>query len=203
MTGTMLRATSFLSAAAILAACGATPTATISTPAPTTAPAAADNLTGLGATDTAFNANHTYGSLGTIATPGTVYGPCFTRKDDGSKDCMFKAVRHGDGRVLAFSLDFQSDTPLAVAESDVIRQLPRDATYGPLMVQTHCAVWNFMSPTLASLLGTPPIGDKTGMVGVEFDSGPAASDPTVNTYNTNSVTRAIMSTTADLSGTAC
>ena len=115
---------------------------------------------------------------------------------------MFRAVHHGDGRVLAFSLDFQSGTTLDAAESEVVRQLPSDATYGPLMVQTHCALWNFTSPTLARLLGTSTIGDTTGMVGVEFNSGPAASDPTVNTYNISSIRSAIL-TTADVSGMGC
>jgi hypothetical protein len=109
---------------------------------------------------------------------------------------MFKAVRHGDGRVLAFTLDFQSGTSLADAESAVTRQLPSDATSGPLMAPRDCWLWSFTSPTLARLLAASPIVDTTGMVGVQFNSG-------AHIINTDSITTAVMTIAADASGAGC
>jgi hypothetical protein len=123
------------------------------------------------------------------------YGPVIPdpvsgQLSDGTN--QWSAVHHEAGRVLGFIYAMPAGTSQAAAMQQIMAQLPPDSiTTTPIKVLAPtpgtgsvCAVWNLRSPTLARLLGPPPIGDTAGDIGIVLST--AGPDLTM-TYNRNSV----------------
>ena len=160
------------------------------------APPSEDNLTGLGATDAAWNAHHpavhgvgaserTYGAF--VPIPGAPYGG----------DFQWSSVNHYAGRITGYVYSLPEGTSEATAEQAVMAQLPPDATTTLFTLQHDgmggtCAVWDLRSPTLVPLLGPPPNGDMAEEIGIELST----YDPEGPRYDPHNVDTATIGDTA-------
>jgi hypothetical protein len=118
------------------------------------------------------------------------------------------AVNHEAGRIIRFVYAMPEGTSQAAAMQQIMAQLPPDSvTTTPIKVLAPtpstgsvCAVWNLRSPTLARLLGPPPIGDTAGDIGIVFSTvGPDLT----KTYNPNSIDTAAVGDLAESLDSNC
>ena len=101
---------------------------------------------------------------------------------------QFIAVIETGGVIDGYIQEFPAGTSLAVAQSQIMKWLPPDATTsGPVALSDDgsCGVYNISSPTLAKVFATiPAIDDPSGVLGVEL----SYSSPTVrSTYDPNNI----------------
>jgi hypothetical protein len=198
-----------VAASLALAGCGSTGTTTTattsaSTPAtPGSAPPGA--WTGLGAKLADWAAAHPKNSSGCEETP--CYGEAVM--DSGKLTPEFSGVSTTEApayRVDGYRQAIADGTPLAVAQSDVLRLLPSDTRPTAFFV-THsasgsCASWNLKSATLGRWFAEsgPKVGDAQGALGVDFFAYNSSDEPS---YSSTSVSNAIVSIAPAQKGTSC
>lgn len=168
--------------AVLAAACGGSPSATtaVSTPTPrrsappTSLASAGPIVTGFGATEAAWNSNHTADSK---YAPGAVYDPDPNVRSGDRYD----ATMHTDGHVLGYTMNLPAGTTVDAAKAAVLREFPSDASIIWFVARDSCALLEVKSALLGSALGDPKIGDAEGMALIELDTvhpdGTSSYDP--------------------------
>ncbi|MCM3886136.1 hypothetical protein [Frankia sp. R82] len=145
-----------------------TPSATAASSAATAA-TTAEHLPGIGATKADWNASHVMDTHGTTV-PGCCFNPIPSlSKTAGENVDAYYTVNYAGNRVISYSMRF---VPISIdtANARVLAELPGDARTAWTRTLGTCRQSEFVSPTLARLLGPAPVGDTTGGVFVEFDS---------------------------------
>ncbi|ORT46894.1 hypothetical protein KBI5_22725 [Frankia sp. KB5] len=138
-----------------------------STPAAETAPV--EHLPGIGATRADWNASHVMDTHGTTV-PGCCFNPTPALATGGEPNVdAYYVVNYDANRVISYSMRFVP-APIGTVNAHVLAELPADTQMLWTRTLGTCRQSEFTSPTLARLLGPPPIGDTTGSVFVEFDS---------------------------------
>jgi|SRR5665213_112166 len=169
------------------------PAAATAAPTPTELPASFGYL---GATVAQFTAAHGADSgPGAICTAANAcFGPSLVNDESGPAPTYeFVNLSVDGGIVSGYSMSFATGTTIADAKAAVLAWLPRDTVTTLYQVDHNngsCVLWNLRSPTLASELGTPKIGDPQGELGVTL--GHVTSDQT-NLYDPNNVEHADIS----------
>lgn len=189
-----------VAALTLIAACGADPSsnsnsgtsspkasATSPRPSPTVV-GPADGLTGFGATNAAWEANHRADST---FDPGSAYNRA-TQFASPSEDPRFAdeyyGVSHDGGRVTNYYMKFPANTTIAKARARVLQELP-DAKPRWFAVKGTCAQTSLGSKRLA--LAVP---GSQGQVLVQFTSRVAADH-----YSPSDISTAILMLSADAS----
>ena len=156
-----------------------------------------------GATVEQFIAVHgvDHGPGAFCAAANVCFGPVVMNAESsfGSGDATtyeFTAVALDTGGIVdIYTQNFADSTPIGEAEAQVLHWMPLDTVAKPLVVDHNggsCGIWNLTSKTLAQELS--PLGDPTGVVGVEFEY----IDANLNvTYNPNNVQDASLADLAD------
>lgn len=148
-------------------------------PAPTPAAAA---ITGFGATDAAWEANH---AVDALYEAGTAYDPTPGLGPDPTNDDAYYAVLHDGGMVDGYYERVAGGSSIAVARQAALRELPADAKTLWFVSKPTCAQEELISATLGRALGNPAIGDPTGGVFVEFATETSAGDAGYSAKNAN------------------
>lgn len=104
-------------------------------------------LTGIGATKAAFAAHHQ-----ADPNPKLVPGCCFLPKEQSGGD-HFITVTYVKGRVFSYEIDYAPNAPLAIAESELGRELPSDAKLVSQVKKSECVMLQYRSATLAQIDG--------------------------------------------------
>jgi hypothetical protein len=133
------------------------------------APPSGPPVTGFGATDAAWNANHTPDS---DFDPGAVYNPDPSLPQvNGHPGADYTQVMHQDGHVLGYDYHFTNE-PIDQAKAQTLSQnFPSDAHTLWFVVKDTCAQMLVQSDAVGQALSAPSIGDSGGFVLVEFGSG--------------------------------
>lgn len=121
-------------------------------------------LTGFGAANAAWDANHQ--ADGRFAS-GAAYNqdPSLSRPGNGDNNDRYFAVLHAGGRVFQYEMRFPPGTTVAQARQSVLQsEFARGARMTDFRRFSSCAVMTVHDPRLS---GVAPHGD----VGVEFGSG--------------------------------
>jgi hypothetical protein len=174
------------SAALVASACAAPATSPSSADGSAAAPPAATTtsalaspagprLTEYGATIADWDANH---RKDPAASAGTAYNPGAVTYGSRHEDQFVYVFTADTGRVVHFMFQMPRQTPYGVARAAVLGELPPDAKTVWQRTMSVCRQELFSSATLATVLGTPAIGDPSGLVLVEYEAG----DP-LNVYN--------------------
>ena len=173
-----------------LAACGSSSGnhASIATPSSTsvvtTTASPGTDLTGLGATDAAWNAHHVEAKG---LAPGSTYG-AFVPSSRGG-EYQWTHVSQAGRRITGFTYTMPEGTSEAAAKQEVMAQLPSDSTTTWFTVQQDrigdsCGLWNLRSQILARVLGAPPVGDTNGDIGILL-STTGVDSQTYDPHNVN------------------
>lgn len=132
------------------------------------------NITGFGATISAWNGAHTqtHNYAGFPAYGRTISTP-------QGKTPQFTQVMTDSGRISQFIEVLPKNSSLATAEKAALAQLPSGTAPKALVVTGSCAFWNLSSATLTSAVGSP-------FVAVEMSYEDASGSPfwLPNTVNT-------------------
>jgi hypothetical protein len=137
-------------------------------------PAPGPNITGFGATISAWNRAHTQ-THNYAGFPA--YGPSISTPQ--GKTPQFTQVMSDGGRVTQFIEVLPKNSTLSTAEKAALAQLPSGTAPKALVVTGSCAFWNLSSATLKSAVGSP-------FVAVEMSYEDASGSPfwLPNTVNT-------------------
>jgi hypothetical protein len=137
-------------------------------------PTPGSNITGFGATVSAWNGAHkqTHNYAGFTAYGRTISTP-------QGKTPQFTEVMTDSGRITQFIEVLPKNSSLATAEKAALAQLPSGTAPKALVVTGSCAFWNLSSATLQSAVGSP-------FVAVEMSYEDASGSPfwLPNTVNT-------------------
>jgi hypothetical protein len=137
--------------------------------------AAPAGLTGFGATVAAWDAAHSADTSANLQA-----GCCFDRVKGlgyGARD-RFILVSGDSGIIDGYEENFAEGTSIGRAKKIVAQSFPSDMTTMWERKLRTCYQWQVTSPTLASILGAPKIGEPSGDVFIEFDSDNASLHPT-------------------------
>lgn len=168
-----LTGTGVILAGLAVVGCGSASAVPASTLASVSSPSG-DGLTGMGATLAQFTAAHSVDVCNPAdssgSAPNICFGPAVNAGDtNGNASWQFSPVHIEAGLVDSYDQNFALNTPLSVAQAQIMQWMPKDAVMGPLTVDHNggsCGVLTITSPTLAKLFSDPKIGDPTGVVGV-------------------------------------
>lgn len=141
-------------------------------PKPATSPPAAPSgppVTGFGAADPAWNANHTPDSDFAL---GAVYNPDPSLPQiNGHTGAEYTQVMHQGGHVTGYDYHFHN-APISQARAQVLTtNFPTDAQTLWFAVKDTCAQMVVQSNAVGRALRSPALGDSAGFVLVEFSSG--------------------------------
>jgi len=146
-------------------------TTTTAPPVPTTT--AASTITGIGATDAAWETHHTRDHR---FAAGSSYDPDPTVDfgSDPMRDDKYYAVIHQGGHVTGYSMRFPHATTIAQAQMAVLAELPPDGAVAWSATKDVCAQAQLRSATLGSALRA---ADPSGGVLATFWSDTANVGP--------------------------
>lgn len=125
-----------------------------------------DGLTDYGATVAVWDAHHVEDrryALGAAYDPD----PSLAVPNDPQHDDRYYAVDPLYGRVLVYEMRVPGE-PVSMAQVDALRELPPDARRLWFATKGSCAQLAMQSRTLATVMANPGIGDREGIVVIEF-----------------------------------
>lgn len=162
---------------------GCSSTSTASTP--TIGASAKNEVTGFGATLSAWNAHHTADTSGDFI-PGCCYNPDPNLKSWGG-NFRYTDVVTDNGIVTGYSLNLPAKTTLTDAKTAALAELPVDAQISFFYSQNGSATLETTSKTLKPTLSDPHIGDANGSVDFVFCSVANDGSFGYNPTNINSI----------------
>ena len=129
---------------------------------------------GIGSTTSAWK--HAYGTRSKLGSIHFDKNACFgglVNDATSGHTCQFTSVDFAPlGLAGGYAENFPNRTTLATVENALKRTLPKDASFGPVVVDTtggSCGLIAITSPTIARRLGSSPkTGDPSGIVDVEL-----------------------------------
>lgn len=154
-----------------------TPKAATATPKTTPVPSQ-PSIIGYGATQSDWDSNHQRDSR----YEGLVYNPNPALGLDEQHDDEYYTVSVTSGRVLNYEMRLPNNESQQEATAFVTKsEFPSDATIVWQAKQDQCYQMEVKSPTLASVLSDPGIGDSDGEVFIEFQTD-SSSTQNLNSY---------------------
>lgn len=160
------------------------------TAAPKTTPAPSQpSITGYGATQSDWDSNHQRDSR----YEGLVYNPNPALGLDEQHDDEYYMVNVTNGRVLNYEMRLPNNESQQEATAFVTKsEFPTDATVVWQAKQDQCYQMEVKSPTLASVLADPGIGDSTGEVFIEFQTDSSSTENLNSFYDASNVNLATL-----------
>jgi hypothetical protein len=171
------------------------PVAKPSQPTQQTAPTAQQStspvLTGYGAMQADWNANH---QADTRYDSGAVYDPTPGLGTDERHDAKYYSVSTQDGRILTYAMRLPNKSNLTAAQVEVMQEFPTDAKVVWQQTQDQCSQMEISSVTLGntSVLGGSSIGDPQGQVFVEFQTDSTSTSGLNSYYDASNVNLATL-----------
>lgn len=161
---------------------------TTATPAPQPK---APTITGYGATQSDWNANH---QVDNRYDSGSVYDATPGLGLDTQHDDKYYAVLTQSGRILTYEMRLPNGSSLAAARAEIMQEFPEDAAVVWQQNKDQCSQMEISSATLgnASVLGSSDIGDPQGQVFVEFQTDSTSSENLNSYYDPSNVNLATL-----------
>lgn len=140
----------------------------------------APTITGYGATQSDWNANH---QVDNRYDSGSVYNATPGLGLDTQHDDKYYAVLTQSGRILTYEMRLPNGSSLAAARAEIMQEFPSDATVVWQQTKDQCSQMEISSATLgnSSVLGSSDIGNPQGQVFVEFQTD-STSTENLNSY---------------------
>lgn len=146
----------------------------------------APTITGYGATQSDWNANH---QVDNRYDSGSVYDATPGLGLDTQHDDKYYAVLTQNGRILTYEMRLPNGSSLAAAKAEIMQEFPVDAKVVWQQTQDQCSQMEISSATLgsASVLGSSGIGNPQGQVFIEFQTDSNSTENLNSYYDASNV----------------